>query len=202
MRTIKPFITVLLIVFLSASYEASYGKNNALAVNDAPMPTQKAPWHKRVIPRLKQIIHEGNNDLYFTGYTWHNRYVYTAENLALKQYNEQAWGGGLGKGLYDEDGDWHALYAIAFLDSHKNVEPWGGYAFLKMLHDRNDFHFGGGFTLAITMRPDILNGYPFPAATPLVSVGYKRLAVIAAYVPGKQNIGNVLFVFARWSLGD
>ena len=38
-----------------------------------------------------------------------------------------------GKGFYDEDGDWHGLSAIAFLDSHKNLEPAAGYAFLKIL---------------------------------------------------------------------
>ncbi len=163
-------------------------------------PVIKAPWRQRMSHRLKQIWHEGHHDLYLTGYAWHNRYLYTEERLAMGQYNENAWGGGLGKGWYDEDGDWQSLYAIAFLDSHTNVEPWAGYAFLKTKHFKNDLHLGGGFTLALTMRPDIFNGYPFPAATPLLSVGYKRLALLAAYVPGHENIGNVLFMFVRWSL--
>ena len=163
--------------------------------------TKITPWPTRMKHRLKQIWYEGNNDLYLTGYAWHNRYLYSKERLALGHYNEHAWGGGLGKGWYDEDDDWQALYAIVFLDSHTKVEPWAGYAFLKTLHLGEKVRLGGGFTLALTMRPDILNGYPFPAATPLVSVNYKRLALFAAYVPGFQDTGNILFMFARWSFG-
>ena len=169
---------------------------------EALVPEKKTQWPDRIAHRFKQIWKEGNNDLYLTGYAWHNRYLYSQEVLTTKQYNELAWGGGFGKGFYDEDGDWQGLYGLVFLDSHKNAEPWAGYGFLKMLHVGEHAGIGGGFTLAVTRRPDILNGYPFPAATPLVSVNYRRLAIMAAYVPGHKNNGNVLFVFARWSFGD
>lgn len=194
------FLIVILLLCLQIS---AYSKDNAESVTPPeltkPKPIKKAPWPKRAGHRLKQIWHEGNNDLYLTGYAWHNRYLYSKERLTIGNYNENAWGGGFGRGWYDEDGDWQSLYAIAFLDSHTNVEPWAGYAFLKTLHIGENVKLGGGFTLALTMRPDILNGYPFPAVTPLASVSYKRLALFAAYVPGFRDTGNILFMFARWS---
>lgn len=193
---------LLIGLFLLGLHPPAYSKDTTEAVKPVivkPKPIKKTPWPQRINHRLKQIWYEGNNDLYLTGYAWHNRYLYSKERLAIGHYNENAWGGGFGRGWYDEDGDWQSLYAIVFLDSHTNVEPWAGYAFLKTKRFRNDVRLGGGFTVALTMRPDILNGYPFPAATPLVSVGYKRLALFAAYVPGHENIGNILFMFARWS---
>src|SRR3989338_7712810 len=73
---------------------------------------------KPICQRLHQVWSEGDTDLYISGYAWHNRYIYSREKI--KSYNENAWGGGLGKSLFDEKGNWHALYAIAFLDSHSH----------------------------------------------------------------------------------
>ena len=67
--------------------------------------------------RLDQIWSEGNNDLYISGYSWHNRSMYSAEKI--RSFNERAWGGGYGRSIYDEDGDWQGLYGMAFLDSHR-----------------------------------------------------------------------------------
>lgn len=197
---IQALTLLLLSCFLFLNWQApSY----ALAANEPmPPPSKQEPWIKRMTHRFKQIWHNGSNDLYLDGYAWHNRYLYTKDRLAIGQYNEQAWGGGFGRGLYDEDGDWQGLYAMAFLDSHRNVEPAIGYGFLKMLHLKNKTKLGAGFTIFGTMRPDILNGYPFPAVTPLVNITQGRLSIFAAYVPGHQNIGNVLFVFGKWSFSD
>lgn len=147
--------------------------------------------------RLKQVWQEGDTELYFSGYAWHNRYKYSAERI--KTYNEKAWGGGLGKGFVDEDGDWHGLVAIAFLDSHKNVEPAAGYAFLKQARFSSGLQVGAGYTALLTMRPDILNGYPFPGVLPLLSVRYNKVALFATYIPGARDAGNVLFIFGKWT---
>lgn len=68
-------------------------------------------------------------DIYIPVLTWHNRFTYDKEKT--DSYNENPWGFGLGKYRYDEDNDWHALYAMAFMDSHNKVEPIAGYAFQK-----------------------------------------------------------------------
>lgn len=153
---------------------------------------------RQACKRFHQIIHEGKNELYVPAYAWHNRYYYSEDRI--QTYNENPWGGGLGKSFYDEDGDWHALYAFAFLDSHKNVEPIVGYAFEKMLHFNESAAAGVGYALLVTSRPDIIHSIPFPGILPWVSINYQRASVAFIYIPGRQNVGNVLFVLAKWVL--
>lgn len=144
---------------------------------------------------LHSVWKDGKNELYIPAYAWHNRFTYSANRIG--RYNENPWGGGLGKSYYDSKGDWHGLYAFAFLDSHKNVEPIIGYAFLKTLHLPKDINLGGGYGLLITQRQDINNGIPFPGVLPWASLNHNRLSLVAAYVPGSKNIGNVLFVIVK-----
>lgn len=148
--------------------------------------------------RLHQIWYQGTTDLIVTGYAWHNRYTYAAEKI--KTYNEKAFGGGLGRGFIDEDGDFHGLFAFGFADSHKNFEPVAGYGFLKNWTFANAVALGAGFTVLVTARPDINNGIPFPGALPLVGLQYKRLTLFSTYIPGAKGAGNVLFLFAKWQL--
>lgn len=155
-------------------------------------------WSKRACHRLYQIWHKGDNELYLTGYAWHNRYTYTSSRI--KHYNELAWGGGFGKGFYDEDGDWHGLAAFAFLDSHKNVEPVAGYAFLKTLHLTENARVAAGYSILVTQRPDLFNGIPFPGALPWVFVSYRRVTLCATYIPGAIGVGNVLFFIVKVTL--
>lgn len=160
-------------------------------------------WINRLKPhcigkRWHQIWHEGDNTLYFTGYAWHNRHTYTKDKL--KSYNEAAWGGGLGKTYYDVQGDEHGLYAFAFLDSHKNVEPIAGYVFFKMLRLEEHTKAGAGVTLFVTARPDIFHGIPFPGALPAVALTHRRASLNALYIPGAKGAGNVLFLLAKYRL--
>jgi len=152
---------------------------------------------KKACHRLHQIFYEGKNELYFTGYSWHNRYLYDSNRIST--YNELAWGGGLGKGLYDEDGDYHGVTAFAFLDSHKNVEPIAGYVFVKMHHFNEASMVGAGYSVFLTGRPDIFHGIPFPGALPWVYLGHKQLTLCMTYIPGSRNVGNVLFAFLKWT---
>jgi palmitoyl transferase len=155
-------------------------------------------WLNRLCLRPYQTWKKGDNELYISGFAWHNRYYYDKERIP--NYNEAAFGGGLGKSFYDEDGDWHGLYAFAFLDSHKNVEPVLGYAFLKTAHFQTHWHAGLGYALLVTQRPDINHGIPFPGVLPWASVGYRRASISATYIPGHRNVGNVLYLVGRWLL--
>lgn len=184
----KILISLLLLIFLDV----------AAAQNSEPCP-KLGSWFQSTCRRLHQIWNEGSNELYVTGYAWHNRYTYPKESIS--SYNELAWGGGLGKGFYDEDGDWHGLYAIAFLDSHKNVEPTAGYAFLKVAHLGVNTRLGAGYTILVTARPDILHNIPFPGILPWVSFNYLNLTLSATYIPGPNHskTGNVLFLLGKWT---
>ncbi|MTB65998.1 lipid IV(A) palmitoyltransferase PagP [Providencia sp. wls1943] len=136
-------------------------------------------------------------ELYIPFFTWHNRLMYDKEKTDT--YNEEPWGFGIGKYRYDEDNDWHALYAMAFMDSHNKVEPIVGYGFQKMWipGDIDGFRMGAGFTLGITAREEY-SYIPLPAPLPLVSIEYDKLSVQATYIPGTYNNGNVLFAWLRW----
>lgn len=170
---------------------------NALAQDNATCKSSPR-WFKSACHRLHQTWTEGDNELYLPAYAWHNRYTYS--QARLDTYNENPWGGGLGKSFYDEDGDWHGLYAFAFLDSHKNVEPVVGYAFLKELHINENTRAGAGFGLLVTARPDIFHNIPFPGALPWVSFNYRKASLSATYIPGSKGAGNVLFLILKYVL--
>jgi palmitoyl transferase len=134
-------------------------------------------------------------EVYLPLHTWHNRKMYTAEKVA--SFNEDPWGLGVGKFRFDERGNWHAWYVMAFLDSHKYVEPIAGYAYEKLWHPANDWHVGLGFTAGLTSRQDY-NFVPLPLVLPLVSIGYRRATLQATYIPGTKGAGNILFTWMRW----
>lgn len=155
-------------------------------------------WFQKICIRSKQIINEGDNALVVSGYAWHNRNYYPPEKI--RNYNENAWGAGFGRGFYDEDHDWHGYFSLVFLDSHKNLEPNIGYAFLKVWElGKSPLEVGLGFTALITARADINKGRPFPGALPLISFGTKTVTAYATYIPGRKGVGNVLFVFGKIS---
>lgn len=167
---------------------------NALAQEYCP---KWPPLFKPACKRLHQIFYEGNGELYLSGYAWHNRTIYPPEKI--RSYNEKAWGGGLGKGFFDEKGNWHGAFAFAFLDSHKNVEPIAGYAYLKIAHLSNDIKAGLGYALVVTMRPDLNRGIPFPGALPWASLFYKKFTLGATYIPGFSDNGNVLYLLGKYT---
>jgi palmitoyl transferase len=148
--------------------------------------------------RLYQIWTEGHGDLYIPNYAWHNRLYYDADKLS--RYNEFPWGAGFGKGIWDEHNNWQGLYAIVFMDSHSNIQPMAGYGYLLTHHLTENAGVGIGFTLMMTARQDIMNYTPFPGILPLASINYKNILIMGAYVPGTQNIGNVLFIMTKLTL--
>lgn len=180
-----------ILVLLTSLQQVAFAGGNS--------PCEKWPsWLKYICLRPYQTWTQGDNELYLSGYAWHNRYYYDKERSS--QYNELASGGGLGKSFYDEKGNWHGLFAIAFLDSHKNVEPTAGYAYLKVLHLSKDARVGLGYAILVTQRPDMYKGIPFAGALPWTSLSYRRFSISATYIPGSKNVGNVLFALVKWIL--
>ncbi len=133
-------------------------------------------------------------DLYIPAITWHARFAYDKEKT--DRYNERPWGGGFGQSRWDEKGNWHGLYAMAFKDSWNKWEPIAGYGWestWRPLADEN-FHLGLGFTAGVTAR-DNWNYIPLPVLLPLASVGYGPVTFQMTYIPGTYNNGNVYFAW-------
>jgi palmitoyl transferase len=137
-------------------------------------------------------------ELYVPVNTWHNRSYYSAEKIA--SYNEQPWGLGVGKYRIDADGDWHGLYVMAFLDSHNKMEPIVGYGYQKIWRPADDLRLGLGYTAGVTLREDSNYLLPIPVVAPLLSVGYKKIAVQSTYIIGGEGHGNILFTWLRWQM--
>ncbi len=146
---------------------------------------------------LSETWNSSDYELYVPVSTWHNRQFYDKEKI--DGYNEQPWGLGIGKYRYDADGDWHGIYAMAFADSHNEMEPVAGYAFQKMWHANNDFRLGAGYTIGATLREDY-HYLPIPVIAPVASVEYKQFAVQSTYIVGGQGNGNILFTWLKWQL--
>lgn len=127
--------------------------------------------------------------------TCHNRSFYSAEKIDT--FNEEPWGIGVGKYRFDDDGDWNGLYAMAFQDSHRRIQPVFGFGFEKMWYPTENTRLGAGYTVGFTMR-QAMHYMPLPGIVPLLSVEYKQLALQSTYIPGGRDSGNVLFTWLRW----
>ncbi len=149
----------------------------------------------RLCQRLSDTWQEGQSDLLLPFHTHHLRFAYSREQI--DQYRENTWGIGYQRSRYDQDGNWHALYAMGFRDSHDKFEPIAGYGYQWMWGDREGLHAGLGYTVLVTARSDIAHYLPVPGLLPIASMNYRRNGVNMAYVPGGSGNGNVLFVWGR-----
>ncbi|PWW08037.1 lipid IV(A) palmitoyltransferase PagP [Mangrovibacter plantisponsor] len=137
-------------------------------------------------------------DLYVPAITWHARFAYDKEKT--DKYNERPWGAGFGVSRWDEKGNWHGLYLMAFKDSFNKWEPIGGYgweATWRPVSADSRFHVGLGYTLGVTAR-DNWNYIPIPVVLPMASVGYGPATFQMTYIPGTYNNGNVYFAWLRF----
>nr|WP_258167214.1 lipid IV(A) palmitoyltransferase PagP [Scandinavium goeteborgense] len=136
-------------------------------------------------------------DLYVPAITWHARFAYDKEKT--DKYNERPWGAGFGQSRWDDKGNWHGLYLMAFKDSFNKWEPIGGYGWEKTWRPLSDgnVHLGLGYTVGATAR-DNWNYIPIPVVLPLASVGYGPVTFQMTYIPGTYNNGNVYFAWMRF----
>ena len=157
-------------------------------------------WAAGVTQHLGTVYDQGGTELLAPGYTWHDPGTYTEAKRAT--LNSHAWGIGFSRNLEDAGGNQELLYAMVFSDSHYNAEPIAGYAKQWNWHPfGGEFRIGGGYTVAVTSRADIMRNVPFPIALPVASVGYGKLTLYGTMLPrfnGSPNNGNVAFFFAGY----
>ncbi|MGA8008453.1 MAG: lipid IV(A) palmitoyltransferase PagP [Thiomonas sp.] len=157
-------------------------------------------WAQTTWNAAVDTTHTGQDDLYFSGYTWHDPRTYTAAKRAT--LNSHAWGIGWGRHRFNADGNEDMVYAMIFSDSHRNAEPVVGYAHQWMFNNDAPVGFGLGYTLALTSRADIFKNIPFPIVLPIASIRFGNLSIYGTFIPkvnNKLNNGNVAFFFGRYA---
>jgi len=74
-----------------------------------------------------------------------------------------------------------------------------GYGWIPMWNiGQSEVKVGAGLTGFLMSRQDYWNGIPFPGVLPVASISYKRASIQAAYVPGGQGNGNVIFMWGKF----
>lgn len=163
---------------------------DARAADDA---AESQPWYERAAQRISNTWNEGEPELYVPLHIHHVRSAYSQEKI--DSFNESPWGLGIGKGTYDEDGDWHGLYMIEFKDSHYKPEYLAGYGYTAFWPVHGQLKAGVGYLAFLTTRSDIGHYTPFPLAVPTAAVEYaQKYSFNLLFVPGGRNNGNV-FIF-------
>ncbi|MFZ4534707.1 lipid IV(A) palmitoyltransferase PagP [Propionivibrio sp.] len=157
-------------------------------------------WYQRIWDPVANAFNNGALEFYLPLETYHSRSTYSAEQIAT--YQEQPLGFGIGRGLYNEKGNWEGVYAMAFQDSHFKPSYTAGYGWKAIWRPAEDVRLGLGYLAGLMSREDIFSYVPFPIVVPLVSVAYKNFSLEGTYIPpGGQDAGNVLFIWAKWELG-
>jgi palmitoyl transferase len=155
-------------------------------------------WIDNATEHVSDTWHTGDTELYIPFLTHHMRFNYDAD--LIDQYNEFPAGIGLGKGRYNNHGNWEGLYAMGFLDSHSKPSFMAGYAWVPSWRLTENIKAGVGVTGFLMSRRDYFSGVPFPGILPVASISYKQLAIQATYVPSTgRNNGNVLFMWGKWT---
>ena len=145
--------------------------------------------------QAKRAWSDGDWTLYLTGYTWHMPYAYDQQRR--EELNSEAWGGGLGRYVYDNNGNYHGLYAMVFSDSHYEPEYHIGYSW-QHYWGSGELKAGLGYTVFVFGRDDVVHYVPIPAILPLASVRYARFELMGTFFPGfGSGKGNIAFFFGR-----
>jgi lipid IVA palmitoyltransferase len=139
----------------------------------------------------------GRNELYVSGYAWHQRNTYGADRI--KELNEHAWGLGFARSVEDADGDSHTIYALIFRESHFKYQKVIGYQWLAYWHLSEGWKVGAGLSAFIFSRSDVANSIPLPFVLPAISLRYRRVALYGTFIPKVSSNpggnGNVGYVF-------
>jgi LPS-assembly protein len=156
-------------------------------------------WYQRFWDPVENAYDNGTWELFLPFHTHHLRSKYSAETIA--SYQENPLGFGVGRGLYDEKGNWDGVYAMTFQDSHNKPMYIAGYGWKAVWRPAEDVRLGLGYTLGLASRSNYFDYVPFPVVFPLASLAYKNFSLEGTFIPGGTGNGNVFFFWAKWELG-
>ena len=156
-------------------------------------------WFQRVWDPVAYAYDHGDWEYYLPFATYHSRSTYSQEQI--DSYQERPPGFGIGKGYYNENGNWEGVYALGFQDSHFKPSYTAGYGWKAIWRPADDVRLGLGYIAGLMTREDVMGYVPFPLVIPTASIAYKNFSIEAAYVPPGADAGNVLFFWAKWEMG-
>ncbi len=155
-------------------------------------------WYEPMVRGVQDIWNDGRHELFVPFHTHHLRFAYSDEKI--DGYQEHPVGFGYGRGKFTEDGlVRHGLFGMGFQDSHYKPSYMLGYGRQWFWRPGGGLRIGGGFTAFLMTRSDIASYWPFPGILPMASVGYRDVSLEAAYVPGGEGYGNVVFIWGRFT---
>jgi hypothetical protein len=167
------------------------------AVIAAPASAEDQPgWFDRAWNEVAQTYRLGDTEIYLPFHTWHAPWAYT--NDQIKHYQNWPPGFGIGRGLFDDKGNWHGVYAMGFQDSHFKPEWIAGYGWKTYWQIGSEGRVGLGYTAGFTTRTDYGHYTPVPLILPIASAEFRSVSLETAYVPGGKGNGNVFFMWAKW----
>lgn len=169
---------------------------------ETPASTESQSWYGKAWDtagkHLSDLWNKGDIEVYVPFWTYHLPFAYSPQQRS--DYTEYPAGGGLGKGWYNESGNWEGVYLMAFQDSHGKPMYMGGYGWVPTWNPINEkSRIGVGATVFMFMRSDINYYAPTPGILPMATIGYGPVDVQVAYIPGGEGYGNVLFWWAKYS---
>lgn len=172
---------------VSSSVQASNGSSDTANQN----------WLGTAWSHVQDTWRDGEIEVYVPFWSYHLPFAYTPSQRA--EYTEYPAGIGLGKGRMNKSGNWEGIYAMGFRDSHGDPSYMVGYGWIPMWNiGKSEVKVGAGLTGFLMSRRDYWNGVPFPGILPVASVSYKKASIQAAYVPGGQGNGNVIFMWGKF----
>jgi len=195
----------------AASGVAASGRPEpVLVASNVPLSTERGSrplskrsdksWLSGLWDPIADTYDNGALEFYLPLKTYHSRTTYSAEQIA--GYQENPIGFGVGRGLYNENGNYQGVFAMAFQDSHFKPSYTVGYEWKAIWRPSEDTRVGLGYLAGLMSRTDYFSYIPFPVILPVASIAYKNFSLEGAYVPpGGKNGGNVVFVWAKWELG-
>lgn len=139
----------------------------------------------------KRILRDGRTDFLLPMYSWHPAFAYPNRDAQ----NHYSWGAGVARTLIDERDNERIVYALAFSDSHYDLQVTAGYGWLARWPLFAGLKGGLGYTVFVAARSDA-NYIPFPGILPIAGIGTDRVMFYGSWIP----FSDVLFVFARISL--
>lgn len=198
LRTLAPCLLMLLASAAVRAEEPPGSWDRTLsAINStttfplASSEKQAEGWFTGAWDGMKRIWNEGRNDIYLSGYYVHLPYNFTAEQRA--SYNDWGLGGGFGRTLTDEKDNQRMLFGMIVQDSFRKPMYLAGYAWLARWKVAEELRVGAGYTVTIISNSKATGYIPFPAPTPLVSIGTDDVALYGTFING------ILYFFAKTS---